>query len=273
MSSKWFTPRGTGGVQANADRQQQVADQQMGISADQQERAKQAWNTYQTQRGQMQPIRAGMLSSLSRPAMAMPTAYTPSASALSALRSGPDPAAVGQQVRSAYGGIADANLNTLTARRQSNLTGEMARRGLSGSSGEFSNMVGLQNWRDAAASQNNANATLAGIQAESGARDQQRTGYLNAEQLMQQGAQDQRANYGLGQQDYWNQLNYLNQDQNTLLGISDPSMLAALLSQAGAGYGNAANGYGQVASANGSMLGGLLNAGLTGYGMYRYGGK
>ncbi len=81
MSSKWFTPRGSGGVEASAQAQQDTAAQQQLLLQQQQARAQNAWSQYLQSMGQSDSYAQQMVNAIvNRAGMvpATPTDYSSS---------------------------------------------------------------------------------------------------------------------------------------------------------------------------------------------------
>ncbi len=191
MSSKWFTPRGTGGVEANARRMEEATADAQSLANQIAAQRTNAGGLYASALGDMSGIRSGVRNfagsgisdRLAVPSDVMSTrpefglgareAVGPSASLLSTINLAEDPLEVERKVTDAYGTLGRMDLDDIYRKRATALTKDFAGRGLMmPNSGLTSQAIGLQNWRDREGARMAAEGVLKGIDARQSAQQQ-----------------------------------------------------------------------------------------------------
>ena len=114
--------------------------------------------------------------------------YTLSPEVLAQLYGGASPEDIQKQVQNAYGTLNSLNLQQYGNTTQNAMAGEMARRGITDSSGAFNKRVGLSNALTTQGAQMNAQGVLASLQAAEEARNARNGALLSGEGLKQQAA-------------------------------------------------------------------------------------
>lgn len=125
---------------------------------------------------------------------------TPKSAPLASLLAAPNPADVGARVRSAYGVMGDSNVLGQEATGRQQVMTNLAGRGLEGSSLAPAYQEAVTNDIARRRTESEAQATLAGLQAEVQAREEQRNGVSNA-------------------------INFLTGESTSLTGVMDPTRL------------------------------------------------
>lgn len=238
MSSRWVTPRGTGGVQAATNNQMDATKQQQAWNAEDRTAKKPIWNQFLATNQQMAPVYGSMAEWLKGnydPQTVDSGAPGPVSgiSAPSWMRT-PDWQNTGQQVQDAYLTSSNQSIADQYKTLGDQITAHNAMSGLSQTSFAPGGMAALAVQR----SQDQARAAAGAL-----------TQRLGAEQAL-------RAE---GNQSYYQQLAALQQYINNLYSMGDTSGNTALLGNIASGYGNAANSFGQIGQNQAAGLAGIAS--------------
>ena len=114
--------------------------------------------------------------------------YTLSPEVMAQLYGGASPEDVQKQVTEAYSALNNINLQQYGDTTKNAMAGEMARRGITDSSGAFNKRVGLSNALTTQGAQMNAQGVLAALQASEDVRNNRNSALLSGEGLRQQAA-------------------------------------------------------------------------------------
>ena len=165
----------------------------------------------------------------------------------------PKPSDIGYQVQQSYSTLANKDLADLAAQRQQAIASYMARQGLGGSTMDISKNLGLENWYNTQKALMAAQGTQARLEAERQARAEQqnRADLLRGwdlesydkevTRMLTQQALAERQQQA-SKQNFFDLLNYLNQQATGMMGLGDMTGTAGNLLGAASGLANVGSG-------------------------------
>jgi hypothetical protein len=279
MSSKMFVAKGTGGQEANNQRNEQATMTLQDMVGNAYGRAKDYQGQYDTYLSNtLSPLASGWAqylsgdsaspfgasSSWATPVTPTLSSYAPSSELQSQVNPTLDVTGTGKSVYDAWLASSDQNLADQYSGMLSDTTATNARRGLTNTSFAPGALAQLAIQRGQGAARNKAQALSNQLSTEQGLRNEQRSGATTLADLLRTSATDQNTvnqqNYSNSLQNYLqnlsNQMTAYNALQgygNTLSGLGDTSQIIGQQSGVGSQYGNLANSYGQMAQQNASL--------------------
>lgn len=165
----------------------------------------------------------------------------------------PKPSDIGYQIQQSYNTLANKDLADLAAQRQQAISSYMARQGLGGSTMDISKNLGLENWYNTQKALMAAQGTQARLEAERQARAEQqnRADLLRGwdlesydkevTRMLTQQALAERQQQA-SKQNFFDLLNYLNQQATGMMGLGDMTGTAGNLLGAASGLANVGSG-------------------------------